>query len=248
MDIDGVPSAKIPGFFEVQVKVSHGGQQSNDFYYVSADSATILKGEFYDLRKSPFESVDGKLRGGNQPSLGPPNAPVRLTMFADFQCPYCREEAKALRSVASAFPNEVRIAFQDFPLPSIHDWAQAAAVAGRCIFRQSEPAFWTFYDWVFERQSQLDAKGLPVQLSAFAKDQGLNIPDFNMCRETRDTEQDVSKSVEKGQELGVSATPTLFVNGRKIPGALSAEVLSKVIQAELEFQRALDPKESRASH
>ena len=79
-----------------------------------------------------------KLKTEFQPSLGTPGAPVVLVAFSDFECPHCKDEATMLRqNLLSAYPTQVRLYFKDFPLEAIHPWAKTAAIAGRCVFRQS---------------------------------------------------------------------------------------------------------------
>ena len=79
-----------------------------------------------------------------------------LVLFSDFQCPYCKEEAKMLRAnLLSAYPKQVRLYFKDLPLEQIHPWAKPAAIAGRCVFKQNPTAFWDFHDWIFEQPGEI---------------------------------------------------------------------------------------------
>ena len=76
-----------------------------------------------------------------------------IVEFSDFQCPYCKEEAKMLRqNLIQTYPKQVRLYFKDFPLENMHPWAKAAAIAGRCVFQQKTDAFWEYHDWIFAHQ------------------------------------------------------------------------------------------------
>ena len=87
-----------------------------------------------------------KLNIENQPAFGPPGAPVTIVEFGDLECPSCRAEAPLLRQlIPELYPGKVRVVFKDYPLESIHPWARAASIAGRCVFRQNKDAFWKFY-------------------------------------------------------------------------------------------------------
>src|SRR6476661_7908411 len=107
----------------------------------------FLEGTVYDAASNPFKNDLDKLKTESEPSLGTPGAPVVIVEFSDFQCPYCKEEAKMLRqNLLTAYPTQVRLYFKTFPLESLHPWAKPAAIASRCIYQQQPGAFWTFHD------------------------------------------------------------------------------------------------------
>src|SRR5579871_1295591 len=158
---DPVPSKYLPGFSEVGVHLSSGGSSKDEVYYVSQDGQTVIQGDpgnitVFNINKNPFQANLDKLFTDGQPSFGPANAPVTIVEFGDLQCPSCKAEAPALRQLLPQFyADKVRVVFKDFPLESIHPWARAASVAGRCIFHQNAQTFWKFYDWMYDTQEQI---------------------------------------------------------------------------------------------
>src|SRR5580704_2445582 len=111
----------------------------------------------------------------HQPSFGPTDAPVTIVEFGDFECPSCRAEAPLLRElIPQLFPNKVRIVFKDYPLESIHPWARAAAIAGRCVYRQNPQAFWKFYDWDHQNQDDITVENLKTKVLGWAAGNGIN--------------------------------------------------------------------------
>ncbi len=115
------------------------------------------------------ESAPVQLNVAHQPSFGPANAAVTIVEFGDFECPSCRAEAPLLRElIPKLFPNKVRIVFKDYPLESIHPWARAASIAGRCVFRQNAQAFWKFYDWDYQNQDDTTVENLKSRVLAWA--------------------------------------------------------------------------------
>jgi protein-disulfide isomerase len=234
---DAQPSKVMPGFFDVWVHLSFNGGVKDELYYVSKDGHKVMKGEVYDINHNPFQANLDKLKSDNQPSLGAAGAPVTLVVFSDFQCPVCKEEAQILRqNLASSFPDKVRVYFKDFPLDSIHNWAHTAAIAGRCVFRQNPAAFWTFFDWIYENQSLIGLDNINTKLQAFAQDKGLDGMQLGRCVENKTTESEVSRESAEGRALQVSATPTLFLNGRKLEGGVQWPMLEKLINLEVEHQ------------
>jgi protein-disulfide isomerase len=149
----------MPGFSLVNVHASAGGASADFQYYVSKDGQKVVQGNLYDISQNPFKADLDKLKTDLQPSFGTPGAPVVLVEFSDFECPMCKEEAKTLRdNLLSAYPKQVRFYFLEFPLDQLHPWARAAAIAGRCIFRQNANAFWDYHDWIFAHQDEIKAE------------------------------------------------------------------------------------------
>lgn len=234
---DPKPS-QVPGLREVSVQASAQGASLEQRFLISSDGSKIIQGAVYDLGDNPFRPELSKLSMESLPSLGTPGAPVVLVLFTDFQCPYCREEAKMLRqNLLSRYPKEVRLYFKDFPLEPIHPWAKQAAMAGRCVFRQSPVAFWTYHDWVFDQQEQITAENLRSKIMDFARGKEIEPLQLGRCLEMKETETEVDKSIAEGKALQVNSTPTLFVNGRRLPGQVSWEQLRPIIDNELEYQK-----------
>jgi protein-disulfide isomerase len=194
----------------------------------------------YDINQNPFKEDLDKIRTDLQPSFGTPGAPVVIAEFSDFECPYCRELAKTLHdNLLKTYPTEVRTYFFDFPLEQIHPWAKSAAIAGRCIFRQSASAYWGYHDWVFENQSAITADNFKTKVLEFArtKDKDIDQSQMTACLDARATEADVEKSKALGQSLAVNQTPTIFINGRRLAGSTAWNDLKFIIDYEIGYQK-----------
>jgi protein-disulfide isomerase len=235
---DPKPST-VPGFSEVDVHGSTDAASVNETLYVSKDGQKIFRGAVFDVNQNPFKEQLDKLHSDLQPSLGTPGAPVVIVLFSDFECPYCKEEAKALRSnLVSTYPKEVRLYFKDMPLTQIHPWAMAAAIAGRCIFRQNPAAFWDYHDWIYERQAEVTADNLKSMILEYAKGKEIDALQLERCIDSKATEAEIQKSIAEGKALGVAGTPTVYVNGRPLMGqAASWANLRQVIDYEIEYQK-----------
>jgi len=232
---DPQPSKYLPGFSEVLVHLIFNNVEKDELFYISFDGQTIIRGDVFSLGKSPFQSNLDKLTLTDQPSFGPANAPVTIVEFGDFQCPDCKAEAPVLRKeLPEGFDGKVRVIFKNYPLESVHPWAHAAAVAGRCVYQQGDPAFWKFYDWIYQNQDDITGDNLNSKVLAWAGENSVDTVKLGQCLDTKATEPEVNRSIAEGRELGINGTPTLFINGRKIGGLMWPD-LQLVINKELEF-------------
>jgi protein-disulfide isomerase len=229
----------LPGFDEVIVHATAGEASADETLYVSKDGQKIVRGTFFEIDKNPFKPQLEKLHTELQPSFGTPGAPVVIVLFSDFECPYCKEEAKSLRAnLVSTYPKEVRLYFKDLPLTQIHPWAMPAAIAGRCIFKQNPTAFWGYHDWIYEAQGDINADNLKAKILEFVKGREIDPVQLERCMDSKTTQPEIDKSMAEAKALGVSATPTLFVNGRQLVGAQAAWAnLRQVIDYEIEYQK-----------
>ena len=231
-------NATMPGFSDVSVKISLGERSAENLFYVSADGQKIVQGTVYDIAKNPFADTIAKLKTEFEPSLGTPGAPVVLVLFSDFQCPYCKEEAKVLRqNLLKDYPTQVRLYFKDFPLDPIHPWARPASIAGRCVFRQNAPAFWDYHDWIFEKQNETTPQNVREKALEWVKGKGLDGEQFATCFDGKATEKDINRSSANAREVGVNQTPVLFVNGRRLNGGADWNTLKAIIDFELDYQK-----------
>jgi protein-disulfide isomerase len=158
---------------------------------------------------------------------GNKNAKVTLVEFSDFQCPYCSQFNPTVEQVRKDYPDTVRIVFKHYPLTSIHPMAQKAAEAAECAGAQNK--FWEMHDKLFTNQTSLSLENYKT----WAKDLGLNQSKFNTCLDESTTAAKVAADQKYGDSVGVSGTPTSFVNGYAVQGAQGYDVVKAKIDAEL---------------
>lgn len=238
--IDDPKPSSIEGFYDVGVHLLYNGATKDDMYYVSKDGKNIIKGTAYNIDESPFEANDKVLKTAGRPGYGAAEgAPVKLVVFSDFQCPYCQKEETDLRKdvpAAADLAGKVRVYFYDFPLTSIHPWAMKAAIAGRCLYHQSEAAFWNYHDWVYLNQKDITLENFDAKLQDWAKTQSLDPAKISACMNDKATAAEVEATMSLGHDLSVSATPTLFLNGRKLEGGVEWPVLQQLLKIEIEHK------------
>jgi len=208
-----------------------GEQAQRGEVYVSKDGKTLLRGEIYDMSADPFAPNRDKVHIDGNPSKGPADAAVTLVEFSDFECPHCRELYEELKVIEPRYP-QVRIVYKDFPLTSIHPWAQTAALGGRCAYQQSPTAFWKMHDAIFDSQDLISTENVWDKLVGFATAAGLDGDTFKACLSSPDAQKAVDANHADGVALDVNSTPTVFINGRPMVGG-DAESLSRMIDFEL---------------
>ena len=162
---------------------------------------------------------------------GDSRAPVTIVEFADYQCPYCQKTEQAMKELLKKYPGQVNLAFRDFPLSSIHPYAQKASEAARCAGKQGK--FWEFHDALFADEARLDEPGL----KGAARTLGLDDKAFASCLASAEFASQVAHDQEDGKKVGVGSTPSFFINGVFIGGAQPVDEFEKLIDNELKSAR-----------
>ena len=218
-DVKVGPSKPSPiaDLLEVPVKVSVGEQSDTAVVYVSKTGNFLFRGELTDMSVDPFADIRSKLHVGLSPSMGPEDAKITLIEFADFECPSCRQLDLVLRELLPRHP-EVRLVFKQYPLTDIHPWAMTAAIASQCTFEQSPAAFWKIHDAIFDAQDVITPPNVWEKMLDLANQLGLNAEAYRACMINPKTSTQVMATIEEGHALTITATPTTFVNSRRVVG------------------------------
>jgi len=190
-----------------------------------------------DLPPDAFASQAELVAAARGIPSGPDNAPVKLLVFSDFMCPACQHFALRVEpSIREQYISngKVQLVYYDFPLGGAHKYSFLASRAGRCALDQNK--FWEYHDHLFQQQSNWSfERSAPVQkFIDYARELGLNVGDFEAClRSDRHTDV-VSANRALGLNLGVNATPTVYMNGRMVGDAWSdPEKMRALIDREL---------------
>jgi predicted DsbA family dithiol-disulfide isomerase/Skp family chaperone for outer membrane proteins len=161
------------------------------------------------------------------PTLGPVDAPVTIVEFSDFECPFCGNLYPTMKLVESNYAGKIRIVFRQFPLNNIHPHAQKAAEASLCANDQNR--FWEYHDAMFQDQRNLTIDALKQKAAKL----NLNQEVFAMCLDSGKHVDTVKKDVSEGVRLGISGTPSTFINGRFLDGARPYADIMKIVEEEL---------------
>jgi protein-disulfide isomerase len=162
------------------------------------------------------------------PFKGPASAAITIVEFSDFQCAYCKRVLPVLNQVLERYPNQVKLAFRDFPIANIHPQAHKAAEAAHCAADQGK--FWEYHDLLFENQDSIPT----ANFADHAKTLGLEVAGFQACLDSQKYKAKVERNYADGVNAGVSGTPAFFINGRLVSGAQPLEAFKVVIDEELD--------------
>lgn len=186
---------------------------------------------FAGVRPAKRESSRVEIPNQGAPSRGPADAPVRIVVFSDFECPFCARGNQELVRAMASFPGKLRLEFRHLPLPFHKEGKKAARVA---VLAQQKGKFWELHDAIYNQQEQLDE----ALLLRLGENIGLSVADLQSAIEDRDGSFDavIAKDLALAQSLQVRGTPAYFVNG----------IAKKGVQPELSL-RLLFSREIRAA-
>ncbi len=180
---------------------------------------------------SRYNQTFGRPRAKFQPDerqcLGPKDAKVTLVEFSDFECPHCAAARPVLEAFAKKKQN-VRLCWQPFPLPHF----KHAIIAGQAaLFARDGGRFWELHDAMFENQLALSEDFIKGLL----KKNGLDVKAFQKAVDARQYLDELQAGQEAGRKAGVEATPTVYVNGRKLTLQPTPEALNLAVDDELDW-------------
>jgi predicted DsbA family dithiol-disulfide isomerase len=161
------------------------------------------------------------------PSKGPEYAPVTIVKFEDYQCPFCKQVQATLTELLSQYNGKIRLVHKDLPLDSIHPQARQAAEAARCADELGK--FWSYHDLLYANSPNVSRENL----KSYAKQVGLDVNTFDRCLGSGRFKAPVQQDLIDGAQLGVTGTPTFFINGRVISGHQPLEIFEAIIDEEL---------------
>lgn len=219
------------------------GEKKQTFdFLLSKDGKTLARMSKMDLSADPYADVMKKIDVKERPIRGNRTAKVVAVNFDDFECPFCSRMHQTLfPGLLKEYGDRVQFIYKDFPLVEIHPWAMHAAIDANCLASQNNDAYWQFADYLHSNQKAIGAeKGHDAQFAAIdaaalkqAQDLKLDAAKLQSCVKTQD-ETAVKASMHEGEALGIEATPTMFVNGEKIDGALPIEEVRAVLDRALQ--------------
>jgi protein-disulfide isomerase len=224
-------SIDLPGSDSVSVTIGGGASDTKKQDYtflLSKDRSTMLRMTKFDLTKDPFAEVMSKINVNSRPSRGPKDAKVVVVNFDDFECPFCsRMHSELFPEIFKEYGDRVEFVYKDYPLSEIHPWAIHAAVDANCLAALNADAYWDFADYIHANKHDVDSEKTPgARLEAIDKlavlqgqKHNVDVAKLQACVKAQN-EDAVKASMKEGDDIGVNATPTLFINGQKIDGAV----------------------------
>jgi RNA polymerase sigma factor (sigma-70 family) len=180
-----------------------------------------------EIKVEPGPAGGGPVAADAQaPSLGDPKSRLTITVFSDFQCPFCWTFAARLESLAQLYPGQLRIELRNFPLP-FHENAELAAEAALAAHEQGK--FWPMHDELFANQNTIDRE----HLRAMAQKLGLDVARFDQALDDGRERARVQSDIALGKRVGVRGVPATVIGNELVPGALPLEEMVRHIDRAL---------------
>lgn len=219
-------------YWRVRFKTSDTNQPVSDPFFLTPDFRYLtreLLDTSVDLRHAAAieaERMTAALSKVRRHSIGDEGAPVHIVVFEDFDCPFCKEQAKLIRDdILKNARRPVQITIRNLPLPS-HPWAMRAAEAAACAGMQSNDVFWHLHDFIFDHQAELSVHNLEGILSSrLASSVNVDQQVYKRCMGEGLARREIEEDVAVARAHGVVATPTLFVNGYRFEGVATSSAI-----------------------
>lgn len=232
---DPKPS-EVPGYDQIVVTFKGGTHTSTHDFLISKDRKNLAHLEKFDISQDLMAKIDVKGRAVR----GNANARVTIVNYDDFQCPFCsRMHAELFPGLMQAYGDKIKIIYKDYPLLEIHPWAMHAAINANCLAEQNGAAYWDFADYVHANQKAISGRNIleaAANLDKVATEQAekhrLDVAKAQACFKKQD-ESAVRASMAEGDGLGVDSTPTLFINGERVTGAVPEGELRAILDRAL---------------
>jgi protein-disulfide isomerase len=222
------PSPDFPNYDSVVVTVDSAGKKQDLTFLVSKDHSSMMRLTKFDLTKDPLAETMSKIDVGGRPTRGAKASKVVVVNFDDLECPFCSRMHQTLfPEILKEYGDRVTFIYKDYPLVEIHPWATHAAVDANCLGAQSGDAYWDFADYIHANQHEVNSeKTSGARLEALdrltllqGQKHNLDVVKLQSCIKAQD-ESAVKASMKEADGIGVEATPTLFINGEKVDGAV----------------------------
>lgn len=235
-------TSDFPNYDALTINMDGNGKKQDYEFLLSKDGKTLLRMTKLDISKDPYVETMKKIDLNGRPVRGNKDAKVTVVNFDDFECPYCSRMHQTLfPEILKEYGDRVQFVYKDFPLSEIHPWAIHAAVDANCLAAQNSDAFWDFADYIHANQHEVSSEktreGQYAALDKLTTDQGqkhnLDSGKLQACIKAQN-ETPVKESIKEGESVGVNATPTLFVNGEEMDGALPLNELRAALDHALE--------------
>jgi protein-disulfide isomerase len=253
IDHQQITDAEAKQFFDQHRDAIESQTKNATFEQVKGRIIAVLERE---KDKDQHDALMAKLRAGNHvnillqparqsvatagaPWSGGEHAPVTVAEFSDFQCPYCRAAESSVKQIRNQYGDKIKFVYLNFPL-GFHEHALDAARAASCAGQQDK--FWQYHDALFADQSKLSAP----DLKATAAKLGLDTKKFDACFDSKQPDTTIRSQQAQGEALGVTGTPTFFINGRELVGAQPENKFTQMIDEEI--ANAKSPNREQASN
>lgn len=213
-------------------------EASSTDLFAQANGIFEAKDQGYLLRTQDLGMIPGKFLGEPQIAsddikIGKDKALVRVFVFADFQCPYCKAFWFVWRSLMKEYGDRAQFIFKNLPL-AVHRQSNEASLATYCANEQNK--FWEFGDQLFARQREWDNDREDFWFNIYAQRVGMDVNQFGNCLQSKKYQSQIDAISNEAESLGITGAPAIFVNDQFKNGAIDKNNLRDLIETKLHDQ------------
>jgi len=248
-------SSEFANYDALTVTFANAGKKQEYEFLLSHDHKTLVRVTRFDLNTDPYAEIMKKIDVSGRPTRGNKDAKVTVVNYDDFECPFCsRMHSTLFPGLFKEYGDRVLFIYKDYPLEEVHPWAVHAAVNANCLAAQNGDAYWDYADYLHGNQHAISAeKGrdgqnaeLDKRATLQAQKHNLDVAKLQACVKAQD-EKGVRASMREGDMVGVDATPTMFVNGLKLDGAVPADDVRLALDQALKDAGVAPPEHKPAA-
>lgn len=247
--------SEFPNYDGLTVTFDNAGKKQDYDFLLSKDNKTLVRMTKLDLTRDPYAEIMKKIDVSGRPTRGNKDARVVAINYDDFECPFCARMHQTLfPEIFKEYGDRVLFIYKDYPLEDVHPWAVHAAVDANCLAAQNNDAYWDFADYLHANQHTIsNEKGREAQNAALDKvatlqgeRHNLDAAKLQSCVKAQDNKA-VRASMHEADQLGVNATPTLFVNGQRLEGAVPIDQVQAALDRALQDAGVAPPRHKTAA-
>ncbi len=248
-------SSEFANYDALTVTFSSPSKKQEFEFLLSHDHKTLVRMTKLDLTSDPYADIIKKIDVSGRPTRGNKDAKVTVVNYDDFECPFCsRMHATLFPGLLKEYGDRVLFIYKDYPIEEIHPWALHAAVNANCLGTQNPDAYWDYADYLHGNQHTISGEKGPDSQNAEldrlatlqAQKHNLDVRKLQACLKAQD-EKVVRASLREGEALGVDATPTMFVNGQKLDGAVPEDQVRLALDQALKDAGVAPPEHRPAA-
>ncbi len=222
-----------PDFQEATYTLGEGASKDDHTILLTRDGKHLIVSDLFNLSIDPQQQALRGISLHDEPTQGPPNAPVTIVEYADLECPTCARMNEFLETqVVPRYGDKVRIVFKEYPLP-FHDWSRTAAIACQCAYEIDPAAFVPLRTAIFRNQQQINITNVRDTVLNFGEQVGIDRVKLSGCLDAQSSFPRIQRDVAEAKRLDVNQTPTVFINGRLLVGLPSEDAYFQAIDQAL---------------
>jgi protein-disulfide isomerase len=233
------------GYDNLPVIIEANGTKKTFSFLLAKDGGKLLYVREFDLSEDPYAKAMSRIDLRGRPIRGAQDAKITIVIYDDYECPFCaRFYVTVMNEVMTKYRDRAKVIIKDFPIAETHPWAMRAAIDSSCIAQNSSSAYWQFSDYVHTHQQEFNSKwkaatepgkafsALDDLTVKTGERNGIEAAKLQACIAAQNAAP-VEASLAEGKSLGVSATPTVFINGEEFEGVLTVEQIDAAVERAL---------------